>query len=316
MGSRRRQGLGGLWNNAPARPARIRWCWPTSLSANGITSASSWSASASRFTSTTSWWSTSRGCENYLATRQAAVPQAGPIQLQTHGGEIRWRNMFIREIPVDEANEILRKHGHQGLRQSIFNGKDFTGWDGRIDNYEVKDGAIVCRPKKGGTIFTKEEYADFVARVEFQLPPGRQQRPGHPLSRLRRHRLRRHVRDPGARRHDRRQYDKLDPRQYHGSVYGMVAAQRGYLRPVGEWNFEEVTVKGSNDQGGAERHRHPRRRREQSDQLHGQQCPPGQGLADRAISASPAIMIRSRSAMSRSRSWTRSKAVAGFVPLA
>jgi hypothetical protein len=39
-------------------------------------------------------------------------------------------------------------------------------------------------------------------------------------------------------------YAKLDPRQYHGSAYGMVAAHRGYLRPVGEWNFQEVTVKG------------------------------------------------------------------------
>src|SRR5436190_24237748 len=41
------------------------------------------------------------------------------------------------------------------------------------------------------------------------------------------------------------QYKKLDPRQAHGSAYGMAAAERGYLRPVGEWNFEEVTVKGS-----------------------------------------------------------------------
>src|SRR5205085_11245031 len=40
-------------------------------------------------------------------------------------------------------------------------------------------------------------------------------------------------------------YAKLDPRQAHGSAYGMVPAKRGYLRPVGEWNFEEVTVKGS-----------------------------------------------------------------------
>ncbi|MDP4584716.1 MAG: DUF1080 domain-containing protein, partial [Verrucomicrobiales bacterium] len=35
------------------------------------------------------------------------------------------------------------------------------------------------------------------------------------------------------------------PRQYHGSAYGMAAAHRGYLRPVGEWNYQEVTVKGS-----------------------------------------------------------------------
>ena len=39
--------------------------------------------------------------------------------------------------------------------------------------------------------------------------------------------------------------NKIDPRQAHGSVYGMVAAQRGYQRPIGEWNFQEVTVKGS-----------------------------------------------------------------------
>ena len=33
---------------------------------------------------------------------------------------------------------------------SIFNGKDFTGWDGPLENYEIKDGAIVCKPGKGG----------------------------------------------------------------------------------------------------------------------------------------------------------------------
>jgi hypothetical protein len=30
-------------------------------------------------------------------------PAKGPIMLQTHGGEIRWRNIFVREIPADEA---------------------------------------------------------------------------------------------------------------------------------------------------------------------------------------------------------------------
>jgi hypothetical protein len=39
-------------------------------------------------------------------------------------------------------------------------------------------------------------------------------------------------------------YAKLDPRQYHGSAYGMVAAHRGYLRPTGEWNYQQVTVQG------------------------------------------------------------------------
>src|ERR1044072_9267724 len=35
------------------------------------------------------------------------VPQTGPIQLQTHGSEIRWRNLFIREIRPEEADREL-----------------------------------------------------------------------------------------------------------------------------------------------------------------------------------------------------------------
>jgi len=35
---------------------------------------------------------------NYFAKDQP-LPATGPIQLQTHGGEIRWRNAFLREIP-------------------------------------------------------------------------------------------------------------------------------------------------------------------------------------------------------------------------
>ncbi|MEO8427060.1 MAG: DUF1080 domain-containing protein, partial [Verrucomicrobiota bacterium] len=71
--------------------------------------------------------------------------QKGPIQLQTHGGEIRWRNIFIREIAAEEANTMLAKRDTSGFR-SAFNGKDLSGWAGPIDNYEVKDGAIRCKP--------------------------------------------------------------------------------------------------------------------------------------------------------------------------
>ena len=182
--------------------------------------------------------------ENYY-DRKRAIPARGPIQLQTHGGEIRWRNIFIREIGVTEANKILASKGGQGFAP-VFNGKDFSGWAGPVDNYEVKDGAIICKPKKGGTIFTKEEYGDFMARVEFKLPPGG----NNGLA----------IRYPGTGdtayvgmcelqvlddNYEKATNSKIDPRQVHGSAYGMVAAQRGYQHPIGEWNFEEVTVKGS-----------------------------------------------------------------------
>lgn len=179
--------------------------------------------------------------ENYF-NRKLPIPPEGPIQLQTHGGEIRWRNIFIREIEADEANKLLRR-SDDGFIQ-IFNGKDFEGWAGPIDNYEVKDGAIVCKKGKGGTIYTKEEYSDFIVRLEFKLPPGG----NNGLA----------IRYPGegdtayvgmceiqVLDDTAPQYANLDPRQYHGSAYGMVPAHRGYLRPVGQWNYEEVTVVGS-----------------------------------------------------------------------
>src|SRR5262249_15442044 len=41
--------------------------------------------------------------------RSKPLPSTGPIMLQTHGGEIRWRNLFVHEISTDEGKEILRK---------------------------------------------------------------------------------------------------------------------------------------------------------------------------------------------------------------
>ena len=39
-------------------------------------------------------------------------------------------------------------------------------------------------------------------------------------------------------------YADLKPYQYHGSIYGVVPAERGHLRPVGEWNTEEISCIG------------------------------------------------------------------------
>ena len=181
--------------------------------------------------------------ENYY-DRKLAVPAKGPICLQTHGAPIRWRNVFVREINGAEANKYLASKGTEGFK-AIFNGKDLTDWKGATDQYEVVDGAIFCKPNKGGNLYHKDDLTDFVARFEFKVPSGG----NNGLC----------LRFPGTGNtayvgmcelqilDDN--YDKvkgqLDPRQVHGSAYGMVAAQRGYQRPIGEWNFQEVTVKGS-----------------------------------------------------------------------
>ena len=52
--------------------------------------------------------------------KQKPVIQRGPIELQTHGGEIRWRNIFIREIEAKEANEYLAQANTKGFKQIFF----------------------------------------------------------------------------------------------------------------------------------------------------------------------------------------------------
>jgi hypothetical protein len=40
-------------------------------------------------------------------------------------------------------------------------------------------------------------------------------------------------------------YAQLKPYQYHSSVYGIIPAKRGALKPVGEWNAEEIRIQGT-----------------------------------------------------------------------
>jgi acetyl esterase/lipase len=40
--------------------------------------------------------------------RTKPLAAKGPIMLQTHGGEIRWRNIFVREIGAEEAERALK----------------------------------------------------------------------------------------------------------------------------------------------------------------------------------------------------------------
>ncbi|MDZ4848238.1 MAG: DUF1080 domain-containing protein [Pirellulaceae bacterium] len=169
----------------------------------------------------------------------------GPIQLQTHGSEIRWRNVFLREIGPAEALKTLTSDEADGYIELV-NGRDLSNWQGAVDNYEMKDGAIVCKKGKGGDLLTQDEYEDFNLRFEFMLPPGgnngiaiRSPLGGHSA----RDGLELQVIDSDG-YNAAHPKGSLKPYQYHGSLYHCVGAKHGYLRPVGEWNFQEVEVRG------------------------------------------------------------------------
>ena len=234
------KGSGGLWNNSKDAPGKD----PSALADKPL---GEWNSFRIRQVGERTWIHLNgklvvdgARMENFW-DRKLPLLKKGKILLQTHGGEIRWRNIFVRDIPAAEAAEMLRGKAEGFTR---LDGSSLEDWAGAAANYEVKDGAIVCKPGKGGTLHTKEKYADFIARVEYKLPPGgnnglaiRYPGNGDPayvaMCELQ-------ILDDTA-----DMYAKLDPRQYNLSAYGMTAVKRGYLRPLGEWNYAEITVKGS-----------------------------------------------------------------------
>ena len=119
----------------------------------------------------------------------------------------------------------------------LFNEKDLTGWTGA--DYEVKDGVLICR---GKILRTEKQYSDYIFEFDFLLPP----RGNNGLG----------IHYPGEGRpsgtgmelqildNNHPKYSKLKDAQYHGSLYKLQAAKRGFLKPIGQWNHQKVTVDG------------------------------------------------------------------------
>ena len=127
----------------------------------------------------------------------------------------------------------------------LFNGENLDGWVGNKSSYRAENGMIVVDPRgggNGGNLYTEKEYSNFILRFEFQLTPGGNNGLGihAPLEgdaayvgkELQ-------ILDNTAEK-----YAALKAYQYHGSLYGVVPAKRGFLKPVGEWNRQEVMVDG------------------------------------------------------------------------
>jgi hypothetical protein len=133
----------------------------------------------------------------------------------------------------------------------LLNGKDLQGWtygtrNHRVNKsgkgYQVENGITFCTVDDGGDLFTEKEYANFILRFEFKLTEnanngigirapfeGDAAYVGMEIQILD---------DSGT------DYKSLPAACYHGSVYGVVPAMRGHLKPVGAWNQEEIFADG------------------------------------------------------------------------
>jgi hypothetical protein len=127
----------------------------------------------------------------------------------------------------------------------LFDGKTLTGWKlvgGHGPGYVVQDGKIVCPADGGGNLFTEKEYANFVFRFEFKLEEGSNNGIG----------IRAPYEGDAAYQgmeiqildNDAPRYRKLRAAQYHGSIYDVIPAKTGFLKPTGQWNEEEITARG------------------------------------------------------------------------
>lgn len=177
--------------------------------------------------------------ENYW-DRNIPIFPTGSIELQAHGTDLAFRDIYVREL--EDHNQLSDEEKAGGFVR-LFNGRDLSNWAGNEHSYSVEDGTIVIRPaKSGGNLYTEKEYSDFIFRFEFKLTPGANNGLG----------IRTPMQGDAAYVGYELQildntaevYANLQPYQYHGSVYGIIPALRGYLKPVGEWNSQEVYLKG------------------------------------------------------------------------
>lgn len=152
-----------------------------------------------------------------------------------------WSVVILCALASLAARNVLAQGTPEEGFTPLFNGTDLTGWTGDTDGYKAEAGELVCEP--GGNLYTESDYSDFEFRFEFKLTPGANNGLGirvQPGAHAAYDAIELQILDDTAEK-----YKDLKPWQFHGSVYGIVPAKQGFLKPVGEWNSQEVIADGS-----------------------------------------------------------------------
>jgi HEAT repeat protein len=160
--------------------------------------------------------------------------------IRKHLEELSKEELKLNRTEPFTLSDEEKKEGYKVL----FDGTNMSEWTGNTIDYTLQDGVIALIPGKGsgGNLYSKGEYANFVLRFDFQLAPAANNGLG--------------IRTPKEGDaayagmelqildNEHPDYKNLNVYQYHGSVYGILPAKRGFLKPAGEWNTQEVIADG------------------------------------------------------------------------
>ncbi|TDS11900.1 DUF1080 domain-containing protein [Sphingobacterium paludis] len=181
--------------------------------------------------------------ENYWDRSQPIFP-IEQIELQAHGSQVWYRDIYLKELPRKEVYSLSDAEKKEGF-EMLFDGNNLDKWT-ETSAYEINpEGFIRANPdaKFGKNLYTKEEFADFVYRFDFKLTPGANNGVG----------IRTPIEGDAAYvgteiqilDNDADVYKNLKTYQYHGSAYGIIPAKRTAMKPIGEWNSQEIRVQGN-----------------------------------------------------------------------
>lgn len=184
--------------------------------------------------------------ENFWDHSQA-IPMVEQIELQAHGSRVAFRDLYIRELPQAEPVTLSADEKKEGF-ELLFDGTSMHRFKGNLIDYTTQEGTIHVLPtgQGFGNLYVDGEYSDFIFRFEFKLTEGANNGVGIRCEEGKDaayYGMEIQILD-----HYNSIYQPwLRDYQYHGSVYGIIPAKvTDALNPVGEWNSEEIYVKGDN----------------------------------------------------------------------
>lgn len=191
--------------------------------------------------------STTTGADGW-SRRSARITFPSGFNVE-HGQMIAFQNVAESNDPtksialLDKVSIARIDTDGEGFT-SLFDGRSLDGWVGAVKGYKAVNNVIELDLDSNawGNLYTEGTYGDFILRFDFKLTPGANNGIG----------IRAPLGGDAAYKgmevqvleNSHRKYSGLKPWQFHGSIYGIAPAERGYQRPIGAWNTEEIFVKG------------------------------------------------------------------------